>query len=319
MATIRSAPRIVIVGSSNTDMTIKAPRLPRPGETILGGEFLMSAGGKGANQAVAAARALDPRLRGEVVFIARIGDDMFGRKALEGFKREGIVSDYIFTDPEAPSGVALITVDSRGENAITVAPGANARLSPLNIDAASHLIASASVLLMPLEVPMETIHRAAEIASARGVRVIINPAPAQPIQGGGLLRHVSILTPNETETEILTGLRIDQEKDLPAAADALLAIGLEAVLITMGSRGVYAASADLRELIPAFEVEAVDTTAAGDVFSGALAVALAEGMSLTKAALFANAAAALSVTKMGAQPSAPHRAEIDDLLRRDRF
>jgi len=315
MATIRSALRIVVVGSSNTDMTVKAPRLPLPGETILGGEFLMTAGGKGANQAVAAARALDPRSRGEVVFIARVGDDMFGRKALEGFKREGIVSDYILKDPEAPSGVALITVDSRGENAITVAPGANARLSPRDIDAASHLIASASVLLMPLEVPMKTVHRAAEIASAHGVRVIINPAPAQPILGGDLLRHVSILTPNETEAEILTGVRIAQEKDLPAAAAALLAIGLEAVFITLGPRGVYAASADLRELIPAFEVEAVDATAAGDVFSGALAVALAEGMSLTKAALFANAAAALSVTKMGAQLSAPRRAEIDDLLR----
>ena len=315
MVTIRSALRIVVVGSSNTDMTVKAPRLPLPGETNLGGEFLMTAGGKGANQAVAAARALDPRSRGEVVFIARVGDDMFGRKALEGFKREGIVSDYILKDPEAPSGVALITVDSRGENAITVAPGANARLSPRDIDAASHLIASASVLLMPLEVPMKTVHRAAEIASAHGVRVIINPAPAQPILGGDLLRHVSILTPNETEAEILTGVRIAQEKDLPAAAAALLAIGLEAVFITLGPRGVYAASADLRELIPAFEVEAVDATAAGDVFSGALAVALAEGMSLTKAALFANAAAALSVTKMGAQLSAPRRAEIDDLLR----
>jgi ribokinase len=298
-------------------MTVKAPRLPLPGETILGGEFLMTAGGKGANQAVAAARALDPRSRGEVVFIARVGDDMFGRKALEGFKREGIVSDYILKDPEAPSGVALITVDSRGENAITVAPGANARLSPRDIDAASHLIASASVLLMPLEVPMGTVHRAAEIASAHGVRVIINPAPAQPILGGDLLRHVSILTPNETEAEILTGVRIAQEKDLPAAAAALLAIGLEAVFITLGPRGVYAASANLRERIPAFEVEAVDTTAAGDVFSGTLAVALAEGRSFAEAARFANAAAALSVTKMGAQLSAPGRAEIDDLLRRD--
>jgi len=318
MVTIRSALRIVVVGSSNTDMTVKAPRLPLPGETILGGEFLMTAGGKGANQAVAAARALDPRSRGEVVFIARVGDDMFGRKALEGFKREGIVSDYILKDPEAPSGVALITVDSRGENAITVAPGANARLSPRDIDAASHLIASASVLLMPLEVPMGTVHRAAEIASAHGVRVIINPAPAQPILGGDLLHHVSILTPNETEAEILTGVRIAQEKDLPAAAAALLAIGLEAVFITLGPRGVYAASANLRERIPAFEVEAVDTTAAGDVFSGTLAVALAEGRSFAEAARFANAAAALSVTKMGAQLSAPGRAEIDDLLRRDR-
>jgi ribokinase len=278
----------------------------------------MTAGGKGANQAVAAARALDPRSRGEVVFIARVGDDIFGRKALEAFKREGIVSDHILKDPDAPSGVALITVDSRGENTITVAPGANARLSPRDVDAAGHLIASASVLLMPLEVPMETIHRAVEIASARGVRVIINPAPAQPILGSDLLHHVSILTPNETETEILTGIRIDHEKDLPAAADALLAIGLEAVLITMGSRGVYVASTDLRELIPAFEVETVDTTAAGDVFSGTLAVAFAEGKSLAEAARFANAAAALSVTKMGAQPSAPGRAEIDDFLQRNR-
>jgi len=299
-------------------MTIKAARLPRPGETILGGEFLMAAGGKGANQAVAAARALDPRSRGEVVFIARLGDDMFGRKALEGFKREGIVSDHILKDPEAPSGVALITVDSLGENIITVAPGANARLSPQDVEAAGRLIASTSILLMPLEVPMATVHRAVEIASARGVRVIINPAPAQPILGSDLLHHVSILTPNETETEILTGIRIDHEKDLLAAADALLAIGLEAVLIAMGPRGVYIASADLREHIPAFKVEAVDTTAAGDVFSGALTVAFAEGKALAEAARFANAAAALSVTKMGAQPSAPRRPEIDDFLQRNR-
>jgi ribokinase len=305
----RSRPKIVVVGSSNTDMNIKAPRIPRPGETILGSEFFMAAGGKGANQAVAAARA-----GAEVHFVARIGDDLFGRQAKEGFETEGIDTRHVIKTLGRASGVALIIVDESGENSIAVASGANALLSPQDIEAAGPVISSSAVLLTQFETPMETVHRAAEIAANHGCKVIINPAPAQPILSGDFLKHVSILTPNETETEILTGLRIRSDEDMAEAADILLTIGLEAVLITLGGRGVFAAASDIKEFVPSFSVKAVDTTAAGDVFNGALAVALAEGMPLLEAARFANAAAALSVTKMGAQPSAPFRTEIDALL-----
>ena len=307
---IKMRPKIVVVGSSNTDMNIKAPRIPKPGETVLGSDFFMAAGGKGANQAVAAARA-----GGDVHFIARIGEDSFGEQALEGFRFEGIDTQHVLKTPGRPSGVALIIVDESGENSIAVASGANALLSPQDIEDAGPVIASSAVLLTQFETPMETVHRAAEIAAKHGRKVIINPAPAQPILNGDFLKHVSILTPNETETEILTGLSIRTDEDLAAAADILLTIGLEAVLITLGGRGVFVAASNVKEFVPSFSVKAVDTTAAGDVFNGALAVALAEGRPLLEAARFANAAAALSVTKMGAQPSAPFRAEIDALLR----
>ncbi len=304
-------PDIVVVGSANTDLCVRAGRIPRPGETVLGGAFFSAPGGKGANQAVAAARALGPRSRGGVAFVGRVGDDDYGRRAAAAFRAEGIDIRGLITDAEAPSGVALIVIDETGENAITVAPGANARLSTADVEAASSLISSAAVVLLQLETPLEAVHRAAEIAAAAGARVILNPAPAQPLLSGDLLKHISILTPNETETEILTGVRIRDEKDLGAAADALLPIGLEAVLFTLGAQGVFAAGRERRDRIPAFPVKAVDTTAAGDVFNGALAVALAEGRSLTEAVLFANAAAAISVTRLGAQPSAPRREEID--------
>jgi ribokinase len=300
--------RIVVIGSSNTDMIIKTDHIPRPGETVLGGEFFTAAGGKGANQAVAAARA-----DRDVVFIGRVGDDVFGQRAIESFARDGIDTDYIIKDKEAPSGIALITVSADGENSIAVASGANARLSPADIENSADIIISASVLLMQLEIPIETVRRAAQIARDHDVRVILNPAPAQPLDDL-LLSSVSVLTPNETETEMLTGIMPADPAALSRAAASLLSKGIAAVLITLGSRGVFVATPSLQELVPAFRVKAIDTTAAGDVFNGALAVALSENKSIVDAARFANAAAALSVTKLGAQPSAPYRAEIEYLL-----
>jgi ribokinase len=301
--------RIVVVGSSNTDMIIKVDRIPKPGETVIGGEFSTAAGGKGANQAVAAARA-----GGKVTFVARVGDDMFGRQAVEGFVADEINVSHVLQDSDAPSGVALIFVDERGENSIAVASGANARLTPLDVLAARQAISSADVLVMQLETPLETVRAAAELANEHNVRVILNPAPAQRL-GEEILRHISVLTPNETEAELLTGVEVSSETDAEAAASLLFTLGVEAVLITLGPRGAFILDADHRELVHGFQVEAVDTTAAGDVFNGALAVALADRRSLAEAARFASAAAALSVTKLGAQPSAPTREEIEEFLR----
>lgn len=299
--------RIVVVGSSNTDMIIKLDHIPRPGETILGGEFVTAPGGKGANQAVAAARA-----GGRVSFIARVGRDMFGDQAVEGFRADEIDVEHVSRDKSAPSGVALIFVAKDGENSIAVASGANNRLTPRDVKKARDVIASASVLVLQLETPMETVHAAAELAAGAGVRVILNPAPAQALPDE-LLRLVSILTPNESEAELLTGIRVEDDSSAGRAADVLLNRGVQTVIITLGPRGAFLASADSRKLIKGFAMNAVDTTAAGDVFNGALAVALAEGDAPERAVRFANAAAAISVTRMGAQPSAPKRKEIDHL------
>lgn len=301
--------KIVVVGSSNTDMIIKTPRIPRPGETVVGGDFFLTAGGKGANQAVAAARA-----GGDVVFVARVGSDNFGKQQLAGLARDGINIDYVIKDKEASSGIALICVAPDGENSIAVAPGANGRLSPDDVKKAAGVIASASLLLMQLETPFETIRTAAEIASDAGVPVILNPAPAQPLDTG-IFSYITYFTPNETEAELFTGKAVIKKSDLPGAALALLAKGVKTVLITLGAQGVYIVTPEWEELIPAFSVKAIDATAAGDVFNGALAVALAEKKSLPEAVRFASAAAALSTTKMGAQPSIPFRNEVEDFLK----
>jgi ribokinase len=300
---------IVVVGSSNTDMIIQLDRIPRPGETILGGEFVTAAGGKGANQAVGAARA-----GGHVTFVARVGQDMFGDQAVAGFKRDGICVDHVSSDKAAPSGVALIFVAKDGENSIAVAGGANAKLAPSDVKKAAKAIRSAAVLVMQLETPLETVQAAAEIAAKAGVRVILNPAPAQPLPDK-LLELVSILTPNEHEAELLTGIKVTDEAAVAKAADKLRARGVQTVILTLGPRGAFIADASGKQLVPGFKVKAVDTTAAGDIFNGSLAVALAEGKPLPAAVRFANAAAALSVTKLGAQPSAPTRKEIEKFLK----
>ncbi len=300
----------MVVGSSNTDMIIRLPRLPKPGETLLGGEFLTAAGGKGANQAVGAARA-----GGRVRFIGSVGRDSFGDAALAGLVRLGIDVRNVRRDPKAPSGVALIFVAADGENCIAVAGGANARLTPADVRKAASLIRSAGLLVVQLETPVATVQAAADIAARAGVRVILNPAPAQPLPDA-LLRKISIITPNETEAEVLTGIAVTDDAAAARACAALRARGVDTAIITLGARGAFVAGPGHATRVPGFKVRPVDTTAAGDMFNGALAVALAEGRSLTDAVRFANAAAALSVTRPGAQPSAPSRAKILALLGR---
>jgi len=300
----------VVIGSSNTDMIIRVARIPQPGETLLGGVFLTAAGGKGANQAVGAARA-----GGKVSFVARVGADDLGDAALAGLRRDGIDVSRVSRDPDQPSGVALIFVAKNGENSIGVASGANSSLLPADVRQATALIRSAAVLVAQLETPLATVREAAQVAAQCGVPLILNPAPARPLPNA-LLKLVSIMTPNETEAELLTGIKVGDEAGAAAAAAQLRARGVGTVVITLGVRGAYVAGTDVRQLVPGFKVKAVDTTAAGDVFNGALAVALAEGRAILEAVRFANAAAALSVTRRGAQPSAPTRASIEALLRR---
>ena len=299
---------ILVLGSSNTDMIIKMDRIPKPGETILGGEFVSAAGGKGANQAVSAARA-----GGSVTFIARVGKDIFGDKAVAGFVADGINVDYVFRDSASPSGVALIFVAKDGENSIAVASGANAKLFPADVTRAKDAFSDAMVLLLQLETPLETVQAAAELAAGNGVRVILNPAPARELPDA-LLKNIYLLTPNESEMELLTGIAVNDEIAANAAAHPLLARGVQNVILTMGARGAFVAGQNVRQLVPAFKAAAVDCTGAGDIFNGALAVALAEGKSLLDAARFANAAAAISVSRLGAQTSAPTRKEIEQQL-----
>jgi ribokinase len=299
----------VVVGSSNTDMIIRVPRIPHAGETLLGGEFLTAAGGKGANQAVGAARA-----GGKVTLIARVGNDALGDQAIAGLRRDGIDASCVFRDTRAASGVALIFVAKGGENSIAVAGGANAKLSPADVKKAAGVIRSAAWLVAQLETPLATAMAAAEVAANAGVPVILNPAPARPLPNS-LLKLVSILTPNETEAEILTGIKISDAAAAVKACAKLRSRGVRTVILTLGERGVFLADVDGQRLVPGFKVKAVDSTGAGDIFNGALSVALAEGKTVLDAVRFANAAAALSVTRPGAQPSAPTRADIEKFLR----
>src|SRR6056297_1037398 len=300
--------KIIVIGSSNTDMIVKVPRIPTPGETILGGKFIKAAGGKGANQAVAAARS-----GGEVTFIANIGEDSLGKEAIEGFKKEGINTDYIFVDQEAPSGVALIFVGDDGENSIAVASGANATLAPSNINQIDQVIAKGDILLTQLETPLETIEAAVNFAKRYGVKVILNPAPAQKLNDE-LLKQVDILTPNQSEAELLTGIKVQDESSAEKAAEILRSRGVEAVIITLGAEGAFVMTQQIQKIIPGFRVQAEDTTAAGDTFNGALAVGLADGKKFEEAVVWAHAAAALSVTMLGAQSSIPSNLEIREFL-----
>jgi ribokinase len=300
---------ILVVGSSNTDMVIRVSRIPKPGETVLGGEFTMAPGGKGANQAVAAARA-----GGHVTFIARVGDDVFGERARKNFEADVIETRFVFLTPGSPSGIALINVDGRGENSISVASGANACLSVGDIEKADEAFAAADIVLLQLETPLETVRAVVNKARDRKVPVILNPAPARPLDED-LLRLIAVLTPNELEAEFLTRIPVQDDSGAREAAVRLRERGVVSVVITLGGRGAFASSPGFEGLVPAFKVDPVDTTAAGDIFNGALAVALAEKEPLKDALSFASAAAALSVTRPGAQPSAPSRAEIGAFLR----
>ncbi len=297
-------PRIVVLGSSNTDLVVRAPRIPGRGETVLGREYVMVSGGKGANQAVAAAR-----LGADVAFVGRIGRDAFGDRALDALRAERIDVCGVVRD-DAASGVALIVVDEHGENAITVAPGANAALTPEDVNASRGLIEGAAVLLLQLETPLPAVRRAASIARAAGVTVILNPAPARAL-GDELLAAVNVLTPNEAEARAVATLRPDDETPLGRCAELLRSRGAENVVVTLGPRGALLAAGGPEELIPGIYVRPVDTTGAGDAFNGALAVALAQGRPLPYAVRFAVLASALSVTREGAQTSLPTAEEVD--------
>jgi len=298
--------RIVVLGSSNTDMVIKSKRLPVPGETILGGTFLMNAGGKGANQAIAASR-----LGGDVTFICKTGNDLFGHQSLDLYGKENVNTDYVFEDDKLPSGVALITVDDNGENCIVVAPGANFSLNKSDVDKAKDAIVNAGLLLMQLEIPIDTVLYAAKIAKKHGVKVLLNPAPAQPIPSE-LISQLYMITPNKTESESLSGIKVTDWKSAKRAADKICELGVSVVVITLGSMGTLVKDGDQYYEIPVpLKVDAVDTTAAGDTFCGALCVGISEGMDLPDAVIFANKAAGISVTRMGAQASIPYRKELD--------
>ena len=303
--------RVVVVGSINVDLVVRVATLPRPGETVVGGRFASVHGGKGANQAVAAARA-----GGRTTFVARVGDDSMGRAAIEAFRAEGIETDFIGVTPHCPTGVALILVDGAGENSIAVAGGANDRLSSDDIERARPAIEAADVVVLQLEVPLEAVAHAVAIATAAGTRVILNPAPARHLPAT-LLAHIDVLTPNETEAGSLAShapTTMPLADDAETLASSLLGLGPRTVVLTLGPAGALVATGQALTRVPAFPVEPRDTVAAGDVFNGCLAVMMAEGLDLVAATRFAAAAAAISVTREGAQASAPHRTEIDAFL-----
>lgn len=295
---------IYVIGSSNTDMVVKSDRLPRPGETVIGGTFFMSAGGKGANQAVAAAR-----LGGKVTFIANVGNDLFGQQAITHFRNEGINTQFVTTDPQAASGVALINVDKQGENSITVAPGANGNLKYEKVEIGLNDATASSIFLIQLEIPLATVEKAIRQSISRGHRVILNPAPAQKIKKE-MLKGLFLVTPNESEAHLLTGIKVTSRKSMERAAEKLVAMGAANVIITLGAKGAYLHTVDAKGIIQAPKVRAVDATGAGDCFNGALAVALSKELSMIKAVTFAVKAASISVTRKGAQASMPFGSEL---------
>jgi ribokinase len=296
--------RIVVIGSCNTDMVVKTDKLPIPGETVLGGEFMMNQGGKGANQAVAVAR-----LGGNVTFISKIGNDLFGKQFIEMFDEENINTDYIFSDPHHPSGVALIMVDTTGENCIVVASGANGTLSSHDIDKAKNIIESADILLMQLEIPMETVEYAAKMAHEKGIKVILNPAPAAFLSNE-LLECLYAIVPNKTEAEMLSGIKVTDWTSAKQAADIISAKGVDIVVITLGSKGALIKENGSYYEVPVEKIKAIDTTAAGDTFCGTFCVGLSEELSTIEAVKMANKAAGITVTREGAQSSIPYRKEL---------
>jgi ribokinase len=296
--------KIIVIGSSNTDMVIKSRKIPAPGETVLGGAFFMNPGGKGANQAVSAAR-----LKGDVIFVAKTGNDIFGSEAKQLFDKEEIDTQYLISDDKNPSGVALINVDENGENSIVVASGSNGTLSAYDIHEEVFRRDPDDIFLMQLEIPLGTVEYVAQKAAASGNRVILNPAPAR-LLSSDLLGSLYMIIPNENEAEMLTGIRVEDEMSAQKAAKILFARGVQNVVITMGGTGAFLLTPNIEKMIHVVPVKAVDSTAAGDVFCGAIATALSEGSEVEEAVIFANKAAGISVTRMGAQASAPYRHEI---------
>lgn len=296
--------KIIVIGSSNVDMVVRTSHLPVPGETILGGEFFMNQGGKGANQAVAI-----KRLGGNLIFMAKLGNDVLGRQSVGYFKKEGIDTRYIALDEDSASGVALISVDDHAENSIVVASGANMLLNEQDVDKMLEEMCEGDILLMQLEIPLQTVEYAARKAFGKGVKVVLNPAPARSLPKE-LFRHLYMVTPNRIEAEMLTGIKIANDADVEKVAEEICAMGVKNVIITLGSKGCLIREEGVSYRIDAFKVEPVDTTAAGDTFNGALCVGLSEGMDLKQAAVMASKASSIAVTRMGAQSSIPYREEL---------
>lgn len=301
-------PKVVVVGSFMMDLVIKAERRPQKGETLVGQEFGMFIGGKGSNQAIAAAR-----LGADVTMIGRLGTDLFGDTFMSSLAEEKIDTRFIVRDAEVGTGVGTPVIDAAGDNSIIIVPRANMRLSVADVERAESAIAAADVLLLQLEVPIEASQRAAEIARSGGAKVILNPAPARELPDG-FLAQVDILTPNEVETEFLSGVKVSDTAGAERAAKILLDKGVSAVILTLGDRGALLLTSDVTKLIPAYKVNVVDTTAAGDAFCGALATGLARGEKIEDAVAFANAAGALAVTVLGAAPSMPTAKQVDEFV-----
>ena len=298
---------IYIIGSINTDMVAMTKNLPAPGETVMGGEFMMTAGGKGANQAVSAAR-----LGGEVTMVGRLGEDIFGDQSIERLKHENINCDFIGRDSIAASGVALISVDDKGENHIVVAPGANNQLDKTKVKTALDSMPDNAIILLQLEIPLETVAHIIEITRGSSRRVILDPAPAPSTAlPDNFLNGLYLITPNETEATKLSGIEVQDDRSAEAAAQKLLATGVNNVAITMGAKGVVLVQQDGVKFIKSPKVTAIDSTAAGDCFNGALAVSIANDLSLEQSVERACRAASISVTRKGAQDSMPSKSEVD--------
>ena len=300
--------KIVVIGSSNVDLLMKMDHLPEKGETVTDAEFFQVYGGKGANQAVAAARA-----GGNVAFVNCVGEDAYTPQMVQNYKNDGIDTRFVFHEKDIASGHALIMIGSEGMNYLSVAPGANYKLTPAKIDEAMPVIEEAAMIVMQYEIMQETIQYVIDIANRKNIPVMWNCAPARDFDAS-YIPKINILVLNEVEAGFLAGMRVENKTDAEKAADILINKGVEKVIITLGSQGAFVVTKNEKVSVPSFKVNAVDTTAAGDTFCGAFAVALVEEKSLKEALQFASAAAAISVTRIGAQPSAPVRAEIDTFL-----
>jgi len=301
-------PRILVVGSVHMDFVVVMDRFPVVGETVIGRNFKMTPGGKGANQAVAAAR-----LGAETYMVSRLGRDVIGEKLLENLRRNNVSTDYVVIDPETYTGVALIFVDSEGRNMIAVAPGTDMKVSPSDVDRAFNSLSSVDAVLLQLEIPIETVLHAAGSGFNAGAKVILNPAPFRELPEE-IFRYIYAITPNEVEAEQLTGVPVKSLEDCRRAGRKLLEKGGKVAVITLGEKGAYVVSEEYEGLVEAFKVKAVDTTGAGDAFNGALAVSLAEGRGIRESVLLANATSSLKVTRLGAQEGLPTREEVERFL-----